>query len=103
MEFFVKKEINMFTSLKVFGLWLFILCNYSFLLAQPQTPVVIEPPVDGYIISPFGLHMVTQAMSDPTPGTHHVATDWEIHQASDSQRVWHAWGVTDVTKKIHIH
>src|SRR5262249_13400189 len=54
--------------------------------------------------SPFDVHMVIGAFSDPNAGDTHAASDWEIWTTgANPQAVWLADAVTDSVLKFHIH
>lgn len=69
---------------------------------RPATPVVTEPPADGFVANPEDVHMECAAFSDPDPGDEHACSDWEIWTTSPSNLVWQAACVTGV-ERLHIH
>ena len=73
-------------------------------LAQtpPSTPAITSPPYDGYVFSPFDVHMETGPFSDPDAGDTHFCTDWEIWSVSPSERVWVTACITGV-ERVHTH
>lgn len=73
-------------------------------LAQtpPDTPIITSPPFDGYVFSPFDVHMETEPFSDPDVGDTHFCTDWEIWTVTPSQRVWVTACITGV-ERDHTH
>ena len=68
----------------------------------PATPVITSPPFDGYVFSPFDVHMETAPFSDPDPGDTHLCTDWEIWTVSPYERVWVTACIGGV-ERVHTH
>lgn len=74
--------------------------------AAPDAPVIIEPEVQGQVVSNFDVHMEVNpaAFFDPD-GDGHQATSWQIREsaANGSAVVWQALTVSDPLSKLHIH
>jgi glucose/arabinose dehydrogenase len=70
-------------------------------LGAVATPVITEPPSEGAIISPYDVHMVTDAFVG-SPGETHVCSDWKIVSVPALDPVWTASCVTG-TLAVHIH
>src|SRR6516165_3852766 len=70
-------------------------------LGAVATPVITEPPSKGAIISPYDVHMVTDAFVG-SPGETHVCSDWKIVSVPALDPVWTASCVTG-TLAVHIH
>ncbi|MGH7680701.1 MAG: PQQ-dependent sugar dehydrogenase [Candidatus Eiseniibacteriota bacterium] len=68
----------------------------------PNVPIITSPPYDGYVFSPYDVHMETAPFSDPDPGDTHQCTDWEIWSASPSERVWVTSCISGV-EAVHTH
>src|SRR5258706_4197970 len=77
------------------------LCGSAFATA-PNTPTIIEPAIDGQIISPADVHMEVAGFSDPDPGDTHACSDWEIFEVSSGTMVWAAECAAGFSA-IHIH
>ena len=68
----------------------------------PDVPVITSPPFDGYVFSPFDVHMETAPFSDPDAGDTHLCTDWEIWSVSPDERVWVTACIGGV-ERVHTH
>ena len=54
----------------------------------PNTPIFIEPGMEGQIVNPADVHMQTAAFSDPDVLDTHVCSDWEIATVSPPVVAW---------------
>lgn len=69
----------------------------------PGTPYVIEPAVDGQVVSPFDVHMETTPFIDLDAGDAHRCSEWEIWtDDAEPERVWATTCVTG-TLRVHTH
>ena len=70
--------------------------------AAPAAPMIVEPNVDGAIVSPFDVHMaITEEFTD-ADGDTLASTDWEIRRSSDQSLQWNAYGISDL-RIWHVH
>ena len=67
--------------------------------ARPATPVILEPALDGQVVSGADVHMVTAPFSDPD-GQGHRCSDWRIR--SGDGEVWQA-PCASGANALHIH
>lgn len=71
------------------------------LAADPLTPLVTEPAVEGQIVNPGDAHMEGSPFSDPD-GDAHLNTDWEIWTVAPAERVWATLAIGGV-ERTHTH
>ncbi len=73
-------------------------------LAAPSSPIITEP-LPGQVVSAFDVHMqVDTTRFTDADGDSFVATNWEIRDREDSNRiVWQSQNVTDPLSRGHIH
>jgi glucose/arabinose dehydrogenase len=70
--------------------------------ANPATPTIMEPVMEGEEVNPADVHMEAVSFSDPD-GNNHLSTDWEIWTVGAfPERVWHTLGITGV-ERLHTH
>ena len=70
--------------------------------ATPGVPLILEPNVDGAIVSPFDVHMAIKEEFTDADGHGLASTDWEIRRASDQALQWSTYGVSDL-RIWHVH
>lgn len=70
--------------------------------AAPSAPVIVEPNVDGAIVSPFDVHMAIKEEFSDADGHSLASTDWEIRRASDQTLQWSTYGINDL-RIWHVH
>lgn len=70
--------------------------------SPPDPPRILEPSAGGPAVSPWDVHMVTAAFSDPNRGDRHRCTDWEIRTAEEKDLVWSA-RCTSGPLALHVH
>ena len=70
--------------------------------AAPGAPVIVEPNVDGAIVSPFDVHMAIKEEFADADGHGLASTDWEIRRASDQTLQWSTYGISDL-RIWHVH
>src|SRR4051794_34198572 len=71
----------------------------------PVAPVIIEPEVNGQVVSNFDVHMeIDPAAYFDADGHAHQATSWQIRETATNGGavVWEASGVPDPLSKNHI-
>ena len=71
------------------------------LAADPLTPTVTEPAIEGQIVNPGDAHMEGSPFSDPD-GDAHLNTDWEIWTVAPAERVWAKLAIGGV-ERTHTH
>jgi len=73
--------------------------------APPGKPHIIEPSVDGQVLSAADVHMEANGYSDPD-GNPQGCSDWSIWTApanpDDAERIWHA-DCAPTPGNVHIH
>jgi len=70
--------------------------------AAPAAPLILEPNIDGAIVSPFDVHMAIKEEFADADGHTLASTDWEIRRASDQALQWSTYGVSDL-RIWHVH
>jgi len=74
----------------------------SLMAAAPTAPTIVEPNIDGAIISPFDVHMAIKEEFTDADGNTLASTDWEIRRSSDQALQWSAYGINDL-RIWHVH
>lgn len=74
----------------------------SLMAAAPSAPTIVEPNVDGAIVSPFDVHMAIREEFADADGHTLASTDWEIWSSSDQALQWSAYGINDL-RIWHVH
>ena len=74
----------------------------SLMAAAPTAPTIVEPNIDGAIISPFDVHMAIKEEFTDADGNTLASTDWEIRRSSDQALQWSAYGISDL-RIWHVH
>ena len=74
----------------------------SLMAAAPSAPTIVEPNIDGAIISPFDVHMAIKEEFTDADGNTLASTDWEIRRSSDQALQWSAYGISDL-RIWHVH
>ena len=69
--------------------------------AAPAAPTIIEPEVEGQLVSPADVHMEATGYSDPD-GDPQGCSDWQIWTASPLELIWQA-NCAPPPLNIHIH